>query len=311
MHVTLGGYGLVQAIQSLCLGKRCQCGHVADLCLSSGEHGRTVYSRDNIDLSCQRTDLVDGSSIRALVVFQNHLADGLLLVLVNSLIQNGQPLFVISKSLCQPILDGADVGLTNLLHICEYSLFHLLGGYDLTDGCKQLFRNRAAGIAVLLFAALGNDLVNNLDDLLIQRMTCKNGFDHLCLRHFVGACLDHDHFLTGRCNGQMQIGQFVLRIAGIEYKLTVDHAHLTHGAGAVKRDVRDCSCNGRAKHGNNLRCALRIYRHDQIVQCHVITIILREQRTHGTVDDTGCQDRMLGCLALSLVETSGDLSRSV
>ena len=32
--------------------------HVADLCLSTGKHCRTVYSRDQVYFCCQRTDLV-------------------------------------------------------------------------------------------------------------------------------------------------------------------------------------------------------------------------------------------------------------
>ena len=34
----------------LCFGQRSQCADVADLCLSSGEHGRTMYSRDQYPL---------------------------------------------------------------------------------------------------------------------------------------------------------------------------------------------------------------------------------------------------------------------
>ena len=43
----------------LCLRKRSQSADVADLSLSTGEHSRTMYSRDDIHLCCQRTDLGD------------------------------------------------------------------------------------------------------------------------------------------------------------------------------------------------------------------------------------------------------------
>ena len=34
--------------------------------------------------------------------------------------------------------------------------------------------------------------------------------------------------------------------------------------------------------------AVLINRHNQILQCHVISVILREQRTHRSVNDTTC-----------------------
>ena len=88
MHITLACLIFIQAIQTLCLGQRSQGTDVADLSLSSGEHGRTVYTRDDINLCGQRTNLGNLTAVRTLVILQDHLADSLLLVLIYSFTQN-------------------------------------------------------------------------------------------------------------------------------------------------------------------------------------------------------------------------------
>ena len=87
-----------------------------------------------------------------------------------------------------------------------------------------------------------------------------------------------------------------------------DHAHLGHGAGAVKGDIGDAGGRWRIQHGRQLRAAVRVHAHHQVVQGHVISVILGEQGPHGAVDDSGGEDGVLGSLSLSLVEASGDLA---
>ena len=78
-----------------------------------------------------------------------------------------------------------------------------------------------------------------------------------------------------------------------------------------KWDIRNTGCNGRTKHSRDLRIAFRINRHDHIYQSYVISVILREQRTHRTVDNTGGKGCILGCLSLSLCESARDLTYRV
>ncbi len=47
---------------------------------------------------------------------------------------------------------------------------------------------------------------------------------------------------------------------------------------------------------------------NQIVQCHIVAVILREQRTHGTVNDSGRQHRILGCFSFPAVKASRNLA---
>ena len=82
MHISLAYFVLIQAIDLLLLGQRCQSTYVTDLGLSTGEHSGTMYTGDDVYFCCQRTDLCDCTSIGTLVIFQDHLTNGLLLILV-------------------------------------------------------------------------------------------------------------------------------------------------------------------------------------------------------------------------------------
>ena len=69
VHISLCCLCFIQTIQFLSFRKWCQCTDVADLCLSTSEHCRTMYSRDQVNFCCKWSDLVDLSSVRTFVVF--------------------------------------------------------------------------------------------------------------------------------------------------------------------------------------------------------------------------------------------------
>ena len=68
MHITLGCHVLIKSVNLLYFRKRCKCNNIADLCLSTGKHGRTMYTRDQIYFCSQRTDLIDRTSIWTLMI---------------------------------------------------------------------------------------------------------------------------------------------------------------------------------------------------------------------------------------------------
>ena len=140
----------VKALHTLCLGKGRQCDYVADLGLASCEHGGTMDTGNDVDFRCQGTDLVQLTAVRSLMVLEDHLADGLLLILINSLAQDSQPLFVVRECFFQLLGNGFDVAFSGLLVICKYGCFHLFRRNDLFDRREKLFRNRAGNILSMI-----------------------------------------------------------------------------------------------------------------------------------------------------------------
>ncbi len=105
MYVSLILYEFIKSFNLLNFRKGSQGDDITYLSLPSGKHSRAMYSGDYINLSCKRSDLCQLSSVRTLVILKDHLADSLLLILVNSLIDKRKPLFVVSKLLCKGILE--------------------------------------------------------------------------------------------------------------------------------------------------------------------------------------------------------------
>ena len=311
VHIPLGGLSLIQSVQPLCLRQRRQSSNGTDLGLSTGKHSRTVNSGDQVYFRRQWTDLIDGSAVRTLVILQDHLAHRLLLILVNRLAQHFQPLFLLREGLSQLLCDLADILFSYLLLIGKYRFLHLCGRNDLPDRLKQLLRNRAALIFMFRLAALCHDGIDERDHLLVQLVGCEDGVDHLLLRHFLCARLDHDHLFSGGSNCQRKCGYLSLGRRRVEHQLSVYQAYLGGRDGAVKRNVRDGGSDSRAQHSGKLRRAVLVYRQHQVLQGNVIAVILGEQRPHGTVDDTAGQDGVLRRFSLSFVESSRDLAYRV
>ena len=245
------------------------------------------------------------------MVFQNHLPDGLFLVLIHRIIQDCQPILLIRKFLSQFFRVSSDIRLSDGAVVRKDSLFHFLLRNLLSDRREQFFRNGAADIVMLGFPALRHDGVYESNNFLICLIRQINGLDHLCLRNLIGSGLDHDDLISGGRDGQLKIGNGVLLQRRIDNQLSVNHSDLRRSAGTVKRNIGNRCRDRRSQHGNNLRIAVRIHRHYHVVQGHIVPVILREKRTHGAVNDTGGKNRVLGSLALALVEASWNFTHRV
>ena len=95
-----------------------------------------MNSRNQVNLCCQRSDLIDGTSIRTLMVFQDHFSYGLFLVLIYSFTQLCKPFFIVGKCLFQLLSNDTDIFFSCLLVVCKYSFFHLCRSNDFLDGIK-------------------------------------------------------------------------------------------------------------------------------------------------------------------------------
>ena len=164
---------------------------------------------------------------------------------------------------------------------------------------------------MLLLANFCYNLVNESDDGLVHFVSLVDSFDHGSLRNLISTCFDHDHFLSGGSNGQVQIALLPLLLAGIDDELAIDHAYLGHSAGTIKRNIRNAGSDSSTDHSHQLGTTLGIYAHYHVVQGYVVTVILGEQGTHRSVDDTAGQNCVLACFSFSFVESARDFSNGV
>ena len=238
------------------------------------------------------------------MVFQNHLAHGLLLILVNRFTENSQIILVFRKSLFQLFGDVSDIFFTNLLFIRKYCRFHFFRRHDFLHLFEHFFRNRTAFIRMFRSADFRNDLIDERDNRLVNLMSLINRLDDPRFRNLICTGFDHHNLLGRGCNGHFQITLVPLFLRRIDDKFSIHHTHLRHRTGAVERNIGNARSDRRAEHRYKFRAACRVNAHNHIVQRNIVSVIFRKQRPHRSVDDTACQNGILGCLAFSLIKSA-------
>ncbi len=311
MNISLGCNVRIESLHLLCIGKRCEGHNIEDLRLSSGEHCRTMDSGNDINLGCQRADLCEQTAVRSLVILENHLADGLLLVLIDRIAQLSKVLLIVRKCFLHPVSDLCDSLLAGLLIIGEAGLFHLFRRDNLLHVLKHLLRNRDGIIFLLRLADFLADLVDEGNQLLVDRICLIDVVDHILLGDLICAGLDHHDTVCRGSNGQAKIALVPLLLARVDDNIAVDKAYLRGSARSGKRDIGNRGRNRGADHGKKLRSALRVNTEDHALQRDIIAHILREQRTHRTVDDAARQNCVLAGLSFSFVESSREFADGI
>ena len=156
------------------------------------------------------------------MVFQNHLADSLLLVLVYCLAKQGKPFLILGERFRKLLRNLADILLPYLLLVRKYRFFHRLRRYNLPNCRKQFLRNRTALIFMLLLAALCHDGIDKCNHLLVHLMGGKNRLNHLLLRNFIGPGLNHNDLLLSRRHRQRKVGHFFLCRRRVKHEFSLD-----------------------------------------------------------------------------------------
>ena len=129
---------------------------------------------------------------------------------------------------------------------------------------------------MLFFTALSNDAVDEFNDLLVYFVCLEDRVDHGLLRNFLCAGLDHDNFLSCGCNGKGKIRYLLLSGCRVDNELSVNKTYLSHCAWAVERNIGNACSNRGTEHSSELRAALRVNRHNNVVKCYVVSVIFRE-----------------------------------
>ena len=133
VHIPLGGF-FIQAVNLLAIANRAKCCNGQNLCLSSCEQTRTMYTWQQTNFSCKRTDFINASSIYTLALIQP-IPNNFLLQLVQALI-NHRNLFRIRfiKLLMHSIYDRLQpffsyifiVGIQGKLYLIANHFFDLI-----------------------------------------------------------------------------------------------------------------------------------------------------------------------------------------
>ncbi len=131
MDIPLGLFVIVQRIQDLTIRQGAKGHNVQDLSLAAAEQSTAMYAGQQINLGMKRTDLGHLTAVGTFAVDFYHLADGLLLILVDTFVDIGEHglllFFRQGRNISFQIF--RNLGDTLVAHhfvVCENDLFHLL-----------------------------------------------------------------------------------------------------------------------------------------------------------------------------------------
>ena len=297
---------LEDGVQHLRIAQRAEGCNGQNLRLTAGEHTGTVCARQYADLGCQRTDFLHAAAVDALALGQP-LADDLLAQLVYDLSDLRRALG--RNFLAEELVDlSADD-----LHSCV--TYGLVVGVECNlnlCACKRLDLVEQVVIDIVMLVLelrLADLLLDFLDecahllDLFVSDHQCV---EHIVLRHFLCAGLDHDDLLLGAAHRDVHQASLTLLERRVEDDLAVDDADIDTGNRVVKRDIRNGNRDGCTVQTGDLRRVVVVVAHDGAHDGNIVAQVLREQRAHRAVNLAGGDGSLLACLALAAHEGARD-----
>ena len=264
-----------------------------------------------MNLGSQRTNLFHAAAVYALAVCQP-AANDLLLQLVYALAKVSAVLFLVLfvQSCFKLVNDSAHAGVTNGLVVGIHSNLELV-----VAGCLELVEQVVVDVMMLVLELRLADLVlDGLDECadLLQLLMCfHESIEHVVLRNFLCTGLDHNDLVLGSAQGNVHLGSSALLGGRVDNGLAVNDANLAAGYNVVERNIRDRNRDGSAQQSNYLRRVVVVVLQNGADDGNVVAQVLREQRTHRTVDLTRGQDRLLGRTALTAHERAGNAAYCV
>ena len=302
---------LEDGVELLCIAQRAEGAEGQDLGLTAGEHAGTVNARQNVNLSSQRTDFLHAAAVDALAVCQP-AADDLLLELIYALSEVCVVLFLVlvGQGRLECVNDLANACVADGLVVGIHSGLELVVAL-----CLELVEQVVVDVMMLVLELRLADLVlDGLDeraDLLQLLMSLHEGVKHIVLRNFLCTGLDHNDLVLGSAQGNVHLGSSALLGGRVDNGLAVNDANLAAGYNVVERNIRDRNRDGSAQQSNYLRRVVVVVLQNGADDGNVVAQVLREQRTHRTVDLTRGQDRLLGRTALTAHERAGNAAYCV
>ena len=167
---------------------------------------------------------------------------------------------------------------------------------------------------LVLELRLADLVLDGLDERanLLQLLMCFHEcVEHIVLRNFLCTGLDHNDLVLGSAQGNVHLGSSALLGGRVDDGLAVDDADLAAGYNVVERNIRNRDRDGSAQQSDYLGRVVIIVLENGADDGNVVAQILREERTHRTVDLTRGQDRLLGRTALAAHEGAGDAAYCV
>jgi hypothetical protein len=255
--------------------------------LTAREQRRAMGTRQYTDLHGDRANRRRIATVDTRIAAEDPLADDLAFEaeqLITHVISGVLGRFAARQLFGDRLLDLADARVSRLLLDDAVCL-----GKQIVRGSAHSSLKLRSGCAWLelptRLAALGNKLVDGLDRDLHLLMAEHHRAEHDLLAEAVCLGLDHHHPVLGAGNDEVEFGSLEFGRRRIEQVLAVFITDARRTDRSVERHARKRKRRRGANHRGDVGIDLGIEGNHRRHNLHVVVETVREERTHGTVDE--------------------------
>ena len=237
VHIALALF-LVKTLKLLTVGNGTERADCHNLRLTACENTRTVNSRKNSNLSCQRTNFIKLSSVNALSVVKQPAANNEFLQFVHTFVNHSNLFGVLLVKLCVNFrVNRLQTLLADILVVSIHCIANLFDSKR-RDCVIHIVVNfhtfkRKLGLANLRLNVL-DEGDKALHDFLVTR---HNRLKHCVIVNFVCASLNHNNFLLGRSNREVEVALCALFSIGHKNNFAVNKTNGNTADRSVPRNI--------------------------------------------------------------------------
>jgi hypothetical protein len=300
-----------QLLDALLVHLGAQRGDHERLGLAAREERRAVRARKRADLAGDGADVVEAAAVRTLVLLDDHVADVVLLQLVqhlaHQLARAGVRRFVLRDRLVAERVQGILPRVLLRRAVRLAGAIAVLGG-DLLRQRLVALREREDALGLPdPFAQVVLHAVQ-LPDRLVRELQC---LDDLALLHLAGARLHHHDVGVGGRDHQVERGLVQLGESGVQDHLPLDQPHADRGDRLGEGNVGDHERGRRAGDAEDVGVVQLVRAEDRAHDLDLVPVAVREERTERAVDEAAGEDLLLRRPPFPLEEAAGNAPRGV
>ena len=308
VHISLGIF-FVNAVELLFFGDGSEGRNGENLRLTSREKTRTVNSGKNADFGMKRSDLFKSSAVNSSVVVKEPSSDDFFLNLVKNFAVGAFGIFFV-ELLTNFFFNDRHVGVSYVFIVGIKRFFNLFKAERL-DVLIHIVVEFGGLIFKLGFAYLCGDVLDEANEFFQFLMRKDDTFEHDVVGHFVCTRFYHNNLFFGRGDGDHHLRFCFLFKRRVKNVFAVNIAEYDARNGSVPGNVGDCDGNGSAVHRGYLGRVIVVDSHRGRGNNDVVSHVLREERSDGSVDNSRSQNSLFAGLTLSFEEAAGDFSDRV
>src|ERR1017187_4394065 len=297
-------------VHVLRVGFRTERGHDQGLRFAALENGGAMGAGQDADFAVQLTKVAGAAAIGALVVIDDGIADGVVLNLVERLLEFE------GSNLRELLLESLDQ------LVFEHVLGRVTGEFargenraeDLTAdeiaGSRLDFRADGVQFHLTLgLADLLREFLNGRDNLLGVRMGEFDRLHHIRLGNLLASAFDHDQVLLVADVHEVEVAVLALGVRWIDDEFASDAGDAHRGDRAMPRNIGNTQGGGRAVDREHVGIIFGIGAEQDTDDLRVVVKTFGEQRATWAVDHAGGEDFLFGGSSLAFEVAAGEFAR--